>query len=338
MKLPFEFNTRLIFRLVLPGAILAAAALPFIQAVLRGAGIWIKAEFVYPAAIVLCGWLIVACDMRIYMAFEGRRYWPRRLRTWAVDRERQRLQRLAGILDAPNVDRRRFLEAGVEYSHYPLDEKGEAYVAHPTRVGNLIEAFETYPKIKYGLDSVFFWYRLWVVLDKDLREEIAGAQSVADSTIYVSFALYVSGLLMWIYSACRALAEAPWLARYVQANPPLPYLPSAETLLVLGLVCLLAGFLIYRVSLTAHAQFGELFKAVFDQFRSRLSFEDIVKEAGRIGDQPGAVLRSQREKNRIVWRYLRWHMVRDEAAGKNLTVKQWEERLAARGEAAGKEG
>jgi hypothetical protein len=35
---------------------------------------------------------------------------------------------------------------------------------------------------------------------------------------------------------------------------------------------------------------------------------------------------TQREKNQIVWRYLRWHLIRDEAAKENLTVKDWEAR------------
>jgi hypothetical protein len=80
------------------------------------------------------------------------------------------------------MDRRKALEVGVEYALYPTDDDSAAYVAHPTRLGNIIESFESYPKIKYGLDSVFYWYRLWVVLDKDLREEIDSSQAVVDST------------------------------------------------------------------------------------------------------------------------------------------------------------
>src|SRR5262249_2356964 len=110
------------------------------------------------------------------------------------------------VLNPPpkNTDRRRFSEAGVEYGLYPINKDGEAYVQYPTRLGNIIESFENYPNVKYGLDSVFYWYRLWVVLDKDLREEIDSAQAVVDSTVYISFVLYVSGLVMLVYAALAA--------------------------------------------------------------------------------------------------------------------------------------
>jgi hypothetical protein len=94
----------------------------------------------------------------------------------------------------------------------------------------------------------------------------------------------------------------------------------------LGAACLAAGYLVYYLSLPAHAQFGELFKSIFDQFRSKLVFDDVLEEVGRTIGSPDLSLKSQREKNQIVWRYLRWHRIRDEAAKKNLTVKQWKER------------
>ena len=75
MKLPFEFGIKLIFRLVFPGAILALALTPAVRAILDASGIWIKFEYLFPIEAVAFGWMIVISDMRIYMLFEGRRYW-----------------------------------------------------------------------------------------------------------------------------------------------------------------------------------------------------------------------------------------------------------------------
>jgi hypothetical protein len=325
MKLPLEFSIKLVFRLVFAGIILAAALVPAVHGLVHAIGTKIKAEYLFPVEVIVWGWAVLICDMRIYMLFEGRRYWPAWLKELFIRSEQRRLKKLADLLVTPNVDRRRYLEAGVEYGLFPVDEGGDAYVAHPTRLGNIIESFETYPKVKYGLDAVFYWYRLWVVLDKDVREEIDSAQSVVDSTIYVAFAFFISGLVMFAYAAL-AITHTGWAFLSWLPAIELPYVPRPAMLCGLGGACLVVGYLVYRLCLPAHAQFGELFKSIFDQFRSKLVFDDVLQEVGRTINSPYLGLRSQRDKNQIVWRYLRWHMIRDEAAQVNLTVKKWRER------------
>jgi hypothetical protein len=326
MKLPLEFGIKLVFRLVFAGVILAAALVPAVHGLVHAMGISIKAEYLLPVEVIVWGWAVLICDMRIYMLFEGRRYWPAWAKKMFMQLEENRLKRLSVLLATPNVDRRRYLEAGVEYGLFPVDEGGDAYVAHPTRLGNIIESFETYPRVKYGLDAIFYWFRLWVVLDKDLREEIDSAQSVVDSTIYVAFALYVAGLVMFSYAAALSLTHTGWTSLDWLPAINLPYVPRPTALCALGFACLVAGYLVYRLSLPAHAQFGELFKSIFDQFRSKLVFDDVLEEVGRTINAPYLFLKSRREKNQIVWRYLRWHLIRDEATATNLTVKQWRER------------
>jgi hypothetical protein len=188
------------------------------------------------------------------MLFEGRRYWPSPIRKLLISCQEVRLKRLSDIVLKPppaNTDRRRFSEAGVEYALYPINKDGQAYVRSPTRLGNIIESFENYPEVKYGLDSVFYWYRLWVVLDKDLREEIDSAQAVVDSTVYISFALYVSGVVMLVYAVLGTIVDRlQWLPAI-----KLPYVPAPSILSVMAVGCLIAGFVIYRLSLPSQAQF-----------------------------------------------------------------------------------
>jgi hypothetical protein len=330
VKLPLEFGIKLVFRLVFAGVILAAALVPAVHGSLHAIGVAIRFEYLFPIEVIVWGWAILISDMRIYMLFEGRRYWPSVARRFFMRRQQRRLDGLKAQIDAgPGSDRRKYLEAGVDYGLYPVDNGGDAYVAHPTMLGNIIESFETYPKVKYGLDSVFYWYRLWVVLDKDIREEIDNSQSLVDSTVYVTFALYASAIILLVYGA--ATTSAALLERWLGWPHALhlPYIPSAPVLCGLAFLCALAGFLVYHSSLTAHAQFGELFKSVFDQFRSRLAFDDVLAEVGRTIDSPYLFLRPQREKHQIVWRYLRLHRIRDEASGKNLTTREWAERREA---------
>jgi hypothetical protein len=111
MKLPFEFGTKLVFRLVFPGVILAAATTPLVNAVLDITEIRIKIEYLFPIETLAWGWLVVVCDMHIYMLFEGRRYWPDVIRRFFLRREEARLQRLRAIAkSSEGKDKRKFLE------------------------------------------------------------------------------------------------------------------------------------------------------------------------------------------------------------------------------------
>src|SRR5258708_34561472 len=125
MSLRFEFGTKLIFRLVFPGAILAAALAPAVHGVLHALNIWIKIEYLLPFEAIAWGWIIVLCDMRIYMLFEGRRYWPHRLRQLLVECQMRRLAALRNINDAPTAARHRYLEAYVEYDPYQIVACGD---------------------------------------------------------------------------------------------------------------------------------------------------------------------------------------------------------------------
>ena len=55
---------------------------------------------------------------------------------------------------------------------------------------------------------MFYLPRLWVKLDKDLREELDTQQAVADSAVYSSLALFITGLLWLAYAP---LGRVGWL-------------------------------------------------------------------------------------------------------------------------------
>ena len=292
MKFPFDFSVKLVFRLVLPGIILAAAMVPTVHAALRGLGFPDKLQYAFPLEVIAWGWAIIISDMPIYMLYEGRRYWPSGVRRLFIWFQVRRLKKLKHAVFHEPVGSRAYLEASVEYGNYPIKDsskqkhEGESYVQYPTRLGNILAAYENYPQVKYGLDSVFYWYRLWVVLDKDLREEIDNAQSVVDSTVYVSFAFYLSGLIILVYAGIGALQQTSWQAAMYVSLIHLPYVPSARVLSLMGFACIVLAFAIYRLSLPAHAQFGELFKSIFDMHRSKLAFDDVIKIVSEITGNP----------------------------------------------------
>lgn len=302
MKLPFAFSLKLVFRLLLPGFVISLGLFPVLQVCLDA----LRVEFVAIGAFLLCvvvtGWLFIVLDMPIYMLFEGRRYWPDVIRRYFLKREEKRKGRLLAAFNSGDVRRKR--EISVELRSFPIDEDtGDFEAWFPTRLGNLLSSYEEYPQRVYGMDAVFYWYRLWLKLDKDQREEIDHQQAIVDSSIYVTAALCCVGILSISYSAIKA-SENRLVGTLKEIEALNEFLPGAESLLAIGAMCLVLAFLLYRASLNLHRQFGETFKSVFDSSFGLLDVDPIIDTVGRItGDRALSGL-TFREKYKIAWRYL----------------------------------
>src|SRR6202035_5604341 len=91
MKLPISVGNKLFYRVIFPGAVLAVSCARATQTFLHDFGIKIPIEYTLPVEIFIFGWIFVVLDMPIYMAFEGRRFWPARLWLFAFQCEHRRL-------------------------------------------------------------------------------------------------------------------------------------------------------------------------------------------------------------------------------------------------------
>ena len=65
----------------------------------------------------------------------------------------------------------------------------------PTTLGNILRTAETRPKYRYGLDAVLLWPRLWLLLPKDVQEDLSGARQQLDKMIEV----WTWGLLFLVW-------------------------------------------------------------------------------------------------------------------------------------------
>jgi hypothetical protein len=323
MKLPFDFGPKLVFRLGLPGLVLAFAIAPLIFAFAHAIDVKVDGLEVIALSTVVCGWIISLSDMPIYMLYEGRRFWPKLALEWGIRRETQRLQSLnENATDEVAVqDRNRYEESTIELLNFPLDDAGEPQVIFPTRLGNLITAYESYPKVNFGIDAIFYWPRLWAALDKDLRDEIDNQQAIPDSAIYISFSLWVTAVILMGYAVANGLFHAR-----------LAGVPSPVGLLLLACGSAGAAYAVYRLSIFAHAQFGELFRGIFDQHRKKIVIDDIVEKVGSLTHDACALKRPEPERYLMVSRYLRWHRIRPPSENKNYTPEAWKAELKRGGE------
>jgi hypothetical protein len=301
LKLPFDFGIRFILRLVAPGALLAGICLPAVRAL--GGVIYpgVSDAVLYIAAGLVFGFGLLLLDMPIYMLLEGRRFWPGTIRNRGTAWQGARLASLRRKSSSQAGSMR--IEYDILIAQYPVDRlTGAPYAPYPTRLGNLLASFETYPTIKYGLDGVFYWPRLWLAIDKDLREELDSAQAVVDGAIYCTFA--------FILSAVACLVYWWWIPSFAWWHWPAG-----------AFACVLLSVCCYRLALPRYAQYGELFMAAFDQHRDKLKFVDLSALDTHMG-QPEQ-RRSDREVARSSWRFLRWHRYRPQDSQQNVDVTNW---------------
>lgn len=125
----------------------------------------------------------------------------------------------------------------------------------PTRLGNIIRAFETYPEMQYGMGGVTLWPALTGVLDDMTRGQIEEARTAfgftVNSTVICAIgALYGAGLSL--YLVVNGLTDA------------------VEMTLSATFVFLLLTVLAYRATVPTAAAWGEYVKRAFDTFREPL--------------------------------------------------------------------
>jgi hypothetical protein len=121
----------------------------------------------------------------------------------------------------------------------------------PTRLGNAMRAAETYPgdPERWGIDAVFWWPRLYLVLPDSARGAVDDARMGLDQLVVLSELGFSFGIVAFILS-CAGLNLAA------------------------GLGCGFGGLLLswgsYRAAVTAATSFGELMRSCYDLYRGDL--------------------------------------------------------------------
>lgn len=294
MKLPFSFSLKFVFRILFPGLVVTLALFPALRALCDSLYTNIQSSHIIILSTIMAGWAFIVLDMHIYMALEGRRYWPRWLQKLFLRAEVWRLSRLRKKYNsAKETNRVKYIEISVELRRFPLNDDGEHTAIYPTRLGNLLTAYEEYPLRAYGMDSVFYWYRIWLAVDEDLREHIDNQQALADSSVYMTVSLFIAGLIMIVYAALQKMCTG-WINM----------LPEPQVLIFIGFISLVFSYLIYRTSLHLHASFGELYKSMFDIHRDKVSVDKTIDLIANLTKDDTIKNSSSSEKYMATWRYL----------------------------------
>ena len=157
-----------------------------------------------------------------------------------------------------------------EANRFPSDER----LVLPTSFGNIFRAFESYPRVMYGINAIPGWYRLLAVIPKDYRELIDSSRSTVDFWVNLSF---LSLIVIVEFYLCAILSGQISWAGIVSRSGQFPWIP------VLGL---LSFRIAYTFAKKAAGEWGNWVKSAFDLYlpdlRSMLEFAPATKEAERL--------------------------------------------------------
>lgn len=136
----------------------------------------------------------------------------------------------------------------------------ERYPENPTEFGNIMAEYELYSRNQYEMHMMVFWQHIWLIMPKELREDLDMRSAKADFNVYISFILLTFafvGTSAFIYqqdSWCKILY---W---YI----PLKALISAA-------LSILGWYIFYKLSVSEHKTYGRYVKAIFDIYRFELA-------------------------------------------------------------------
>ena len=194
---------------------------------------------------ILAGTQVVATTR----ALEGYWFWPVDMTLGRLGRTFQRLQRSWLTFLAGNGSRSGYQRL---YAAFPADPQ----LLLPTRLGNTLLAAESYASDpeRWGIDAVFWWPRLYLILPDGARTQVDDARSGLDQMVVLT------GLSGTFAAVAFALG-------FAGLNPTV-----AASCTVGGLAL---SWLSYRGAVSSAAVYGDLVRACYDLYRG-----DLLKQLG----------------------------------------------------------
>lgn len=153
--------------------------------------------------ITASGFAIQRFDLAILRFFEGYWYpWLNLIRNRLIaqqqrqldrlDSQWQKLQNKQGQSDFTAADREQLIAIDWQLRQFPVQRDR----IMPTRLGNILRAAESQPGVKYGLDAIICWSRLWLVLPDSAKKELQEARADLNTAARV----WLWGILFLIWA------------------------------------------------------------------------------------------------------------------------------------------
>jgi hypothetical protein len=264
-------------QILLPGVITSLYAHPYIFPTLKHSGYGgvygLTVGVIFAAEILLLGIVVSSATKPIYYLFEGFRFpWITAFvgghNRRKVDKYRKELAGLysGGLTDDEQDRARRLISYLSDFPNLRPDGRRGYFAERPTRLGNIIASYELYPKSRYGIDGVFFWFHILYKAPDSARQRYEDSMAFAESLVLASAA----GILVFIFSSLSLVGrfigeQFPGIA-VIGVSPP-------STLDWIALIAgIFVGIIFYALALSAHREVRDIFWALTD-----LAMGDLLK-------------------------------------------------------------
>ncbi|HMV44897.1 MAG TPA: hypothetical protein PK079_25505 [Leptospiraceae bacterium] len=138
--------------------------------------------------------------------------------------------------------------AAIEKLHFEFPVQEELIL--PTRLGNIIAAFENYSFDKYGIDAVLLWPRMIPILEKEnYLNIIAQEKGIFDFLLNLFYVILASGLLVM---------------------SSFSYNHNGSGLFFSFIITLISLYVIYNGLISSAIAWGNTIKVSFDLYRNQL--------------------------------------------------------------------
>jgi len=288
---------------MLPGTVLLVVDFPILRPLLESTalkmfiGPRVSFEELLAEKLILAfvlGIFITFSDELIYRMYMGSAPPLSILSEHLRNRLQHKVTCLYRLAEAPETSDVRRKQLWQWLGLFPIVQGQQPAATRSTVLGNVMDEYALYPLRVYGMDSRFFWQRIWLTLDKDVRKEIDTALAMAEGLLYSSFAFYLSSLAH-VFALIVRLAVQRLNPGSVLFTKFLSKLPDWKLSLVYAVVALVLGWLLYLAAIPAFKWYGNYFKSQFDLYRDRVAvLQRIDPEEGR--------------RWRDAWAYLRYNI------------------------------
>lgn len=186
--------------------------------------------------ILVASFCLMALSRLIFRALEG--YWPFDLGTKLNFFQKREYLSLKKQLEELRVESELCRKENREFSktliydrlmlRLALEFPSKEHLVRATAFGNTVSAFEDYPRVMYGFESITGWSRLNTVIPKEYQDQMGSARALTDlwvnmwfvSLLFVLEYLVIAALFAYgfeyLWIPCVGLAvmfAASWRAR-----------------------------------------------------------------------------------------------------------------------------
>lgn len=230
-------------------------------------------------AILTGSLLLYLVNLSIYRFLEGYNFWPSSIKARQEEKYRKQYNQNRQWLRSHGGDEDYFDRLEERYEKYPVG--GERLIL-PTKFGNAIRAFETYPLEVYHVSSIPVWLRLLAVIPKDYLTQLDNAKADVDffvNTLVVISICFAVALAQFILSVSGAiyvvLYEYQYQSTGLIADIAVVLIRTKWSFLLACVVLLLVNAGAYKGAIRQVGVWGGFVKSAFD-----LYLPDLAKQLG----------------------------------------------------------